>query len=115
MLQTAQLVLGWLLGVSGIATCVVALAGCVRPPMSRLWLDRAVLLGVGVALVAAVAGALALVTGHGPGDPLHFVYAVVAVLALPIARAWGDAPRPGPMLIGGIALLGVTLRLFQTG
>ncbi len=115
MLQSAQLVLGWILGACAVATCAIAAAGWVRPPMSRLWLDRAVLVGVGAALIAVVVGAIAGLTGPGPEDPLHLLYAALAVAILPVARAWGDAPRPGAMLLGGLALLGVTLRLFQTG
>jgi hypothetical protein len=115
MLQSAQLALGLIVGAIAVATSAIAVAGWLRPPMSRLWLDRAVLAGTGAALVAALTGALAFATATGPGDPLHFVYAIVAVAALPIARAWGSAPRPGPMLVGGLVLLGVTVRLFQTG
>ena len=114
MLQSAQIGLGWLLGAMSLGTCLVAAAGWFRPPMSRTWLDRAVLVGTGTALVAALVGGLAFLTASGPGDPLHVLYAVLAVVALPVARAWGDAPRPGPMLLGGLVLLGVTVRLFQT-
>lgn len=114
MLHSTQLVLGATLAVTATAVCAVALVGWLRPPISRLWLDRAALLGVGVAVLAVLAGGLAVATGSWPADPLHFLYAVVAVLTLPIARAWGEAPRPGPMLVGGLVLLGVILRLFQT-
>lgn len=115
MLQSAQLALGWILGAIAVATCCVALVGWLRPPLSRLWLDRTVLGGAGVALLAALVGAIAGITGPGPEDPLHLVYAGLAVLVLPIGRAWGDEPRPGPMLLAGVALIGITLRLFQTG
>ncbi len=116
MLQSAQLTLAWLLAAVAVGICLVALAGWRRPPLSRVWLDRLVLAGIAVSSIAAVLGALAFVIGDRPDDPLHFLYAVVSVAALPVARAWGESgPRPGVMLLGGLVLLGVTLRLFQTG
>ncbi len=116
MLQLAQLTLAWLLAAAAGGVCIIALAGWLRPPMSRRWLDRLVLAGLAISSLAAVLGLIAFVGGDHPDDPLHFLYAVVAVAALPVARAWGQSgPRPGVMLLGGLVLLGVTLRLFQTG
>jgi hypothetical protein len=115
IVETAQLILGWALGAVALGVGAIALLGWLRPPMSKRWLDRGVLAGSGVALLAAAIGAIAVLTGHWPADSLHLLYAGIAVLALPVARAWGDEPRPGPMLLGGLVLLGIAVRLFQTG
>ena len=74
---------------------------------------------VGVLLATAVLGLVVLVTASGPRDPLHFVYSVLAIVALPIAAAVGaDRParhRVGVGLVASVVLLILILRLFQTG
>jgi hypothetical protein len=90
----------------------------------RSAVDRAVLVVLGSTLVACLIGAILLVTGSRPADPLHFVYGPVAVIVLPVAiwvgvrgagagssRVRRDAWTAG----GGLVLLGIVLRLFATG
>jgi len=73
-----------------------------------------------IALVVTVAGGLGLLAGGGrPREILHFVYAIVALGAVPVAAAL--ARRAGPRqrgiasLVGALVALAVVARLFQTG
>jgi hypothetical protein len=71
-------------------------------------------------LVVTVAGGLGLLAGGAlPREVLHFVYAVIAVGAVPVAdslsRQW-DPRRRGIATFGGaLVALVVILRLFGTG
>jgi hypothetical protein len=90
----------------------------------RSALDRAVLVVLGSVLSADVIGAILLLAGSRPADPLHLVYGPAALVALPLAiwigarsvsadpsRVRRDVWTAG----GGIVLLGIVLRLFATG
>lgn len=71
-------------------------------------------------LVVTVAGGLGLLAGGArPREVLHFVYAVIAVGAVPVA---GSLSTPGSprrnataTLVGSVVALVVILRLFGTG
>jgi hypothetical protein len=90
----------------------------------RSAVDRAVLAVLGGALAAVLIGAVLLLTGSRPADPLHFVYGPAALIVLPVA-IWIGArgTRAGSSRVrrdvwtagGGVALLGILLRLFATG
>lgn len=95
---------------------------------------------VAVPLLAALAALLGVVlfagTG-GPRDGLHAVYAVVAIVTLPLARILGAGPPPDPdgpdeavddmvpgeltrrlttwLALGALVTVGVLLRLAATG
>lgn len=115
-MESVHRLLGLALALASIAVIGLSAAGWLPRPPARLWVDRAILVALGVAIVAAVAGLVVLVGGTGPADPLHFLYAVVALAALPLARFW-PAPRRrrGLLLLGALVLGGVVVRLFQTG
>jgi hypothetical protein len=90
----------------------------------RSAVDRAVLAVLGGALAAVLIGAVLLVTGSRPADPLHFVYGPAALIVLPVAIWMGArGTRAGSSRLrrdlwtagGGVALLGILLRLFATG
>jgi hypothetical protein len=73
-----------------------------------------------IALVVTVAGGLGLLAGGGrPREILHFVYAIVALGAVPVAdsmaRRAGPRQRGIARLIGVLVALAVVARLFQTG
>lgn len=73
-----------------------------------------------IALVVTVAGGLGLLAGGGrPREILHFVYAIVALGAVPVAdsmaRRAGPRQRGIASLIGALVALVVVARLFQTG
>jgi hypothetical protein len=89
----------------------------IRGGSAKLAIDRAVLAAEVAILLAVATGLLRLLGGATP-DPLHFLYAALALWALPVARAWrgfASGPRTAAMALGGIALLAFLLRLAQTG
>ncbi len=88
-----------------------------RPPGDLADRLQTVLL---IALLVTVAGGLGLlVGGGGPGEALHFVYAIVVVGAMPIARSLsrGASPRTQGIagVVGALVSLVVVARLFGTG
>lgn len=73
-----------------------------------------------IALVVTLAGGLGLLAGGGrPKEVLHFVYAIVALGAVPVAdsvaRRAGPRQRATASLIGALVALAVVARLSQTG
>lgn len=74
-----------------------------------------------VILVTALVGPLLLATGHQPADPLHLLYAVSAVGALPVAlaiamsRGATRSRRDRWLALGALLLVGVSVQLRQTG
>jgi len=89
----------------------------------RRWLvaaDRLILaLLVLVAVAVALGPVLALGRGSGPSDPLHLVYAAVALLAMPVLRLEAMRRRSARagwwICAGGLVTLGALLRLWATG
>ena len=90
----------------------------------RSAVDRAVLAVLGSVLAAGLIGAVLLITGSRPADPLHFLYGPAALIALPVAIGVGARRTPpGSSRVrrdvwtagGGVVLLGIVLRLFATG
>jgi hypothetical protein len=69
--------------------------------------------------VTAAGGLGLLVGGARPRDLLHFVYAVVALSALPITTSisarWEPRPRGIATLSGALVAGAAILRLFATG
>ena len=82
----------------------------------RVALDRLVLAALVVVPLASLTGLPAV---GRLSDPLHLLYAVVALVALPAARyaSRTGAPRRRAawMLGGALVMSGVVLRLFLTG
>jgi hypothetical protein len=89
----------------------------------RQWLvlvDRLILGGLLlVAAALALGPVLVLARGVGPADALHLVYAVVALLAMPLARLEAMRRRSARLgwwvCAGGLVTLGALLRLWATG
>jgi hypothetical protein len=110
---------GWLTVASTIAVLVAALPGAIGRPSSRRWIDRAILVQVVAASVACLAGIVVAVTGSGPGDVLHFVYAAVVLGTLPGARyaVHGNTGRrfAGWVAVAALVVMGALLRSFMTG
>ncbi len=117
-MTTLHLARGVLVAVAVGATFVTVAVGFVAGYRPRL-VDRLILLDLGAVAGAVVVGALLLVTGERPADPLHFLYAVVALLAFPVARYFGRSGtsrrRTTIMAIGCLVAAGVVARLFMTG
>jgi hypothetical protein len=72
-----------------------------------------------VVAVTAAGGLGLLVGGAHPHELLHFVYAVVALAALPISTSvsarWEPRRRGMATVIGALVGLAVIVRLFGTG
>jgi hypothetical protein len=111
------------LAIALLATTAVAAALADRvPPTVRAWAvdGLALVVEVGI-IIAAGVGPLLLATGHRPADPLHLVYAAVAVLSMPAAlavamsRGSTGAARDRWLMVGALVLVGVSVRLLQTG
>jgi len=119
----------WLAAAAAVIAAAAALLGALaglgiaRGRGMRLWLDRLVL---GVLVVVAVdialgaVAALLVTSGRvGPADPLHLVYALVALLVLPLVRLEAmrrRAARTGWWVFAGsLVTLGALLRLWATG
>lgn len=71
-------------------------------------------------LIVTSAGGLGMLVGGGrPREPLHFVYAVVALAMMPFATSLSrhSAPRRQGVatFLGSLVALIVILRLFGTG
>jgi hypothetical protein len=66
----------------------------------------------------ALAGVVVALAAQPPRDPLHIVYGVIAVAALPgtalIARGRGGSSQAIVWAIGGIVFVILVMRLFQT-
>jgi hypothetical protein len=105
-------------GALGVLVAGLTLVGAVRRTMPRFAIDRALLAAEVAVGLAILSGAVDLAATGGPHDGLHLVYAGVALVALPIGRAWrglARGPRPTPLAIATVVLIGVLVRLAQTG
>jgi len=107
---------------SGLAVLLVGLEAALRAwkrsPRGP-WATRLYPL-VLLLLVATAAGGLGQVTaGARPNELLHFVYALLAIGALPVASSLSAVanPRLGALgtVVGAVVALVLVLRLFATG
>jgi len=100
----------------------VAIAAAVRAWRNRPpapWVER-LELGVVLALLVTSAGGLGLlVAGSGPHEPLHLLYAVLAIGGLPVAdtlaRNATPRRRAAITLVAAVVVLILIGRLIQTG
>ncbi|HET7028218.1 MAG TPA: hypothetical protein VFI28_11055 [Candidatus Limnocylindrales bacterium] len=112
----------WLAAGTAVA-CAALLLGAVSLRFgstgARFLVDRAILVGVALVAIDALVGIALLAVGHAPMDLLHVVYGGVALVVLPAARWAGrssDLRRRALWVAAGcVVLLGVLLRLAQTG
>jgi len=79
----------------------------------------ALVLAEAVAVLQALVGLVLLLQGHRPGDALHYLYGVLAVVTLPFAYLYSDrATERRDSLIFGLAallLVGIAIRAITTG
>jgi hypothetical protein len=112
----------WLAYGSAVAMALAGLAGAwavARDTAPGPWAAR-LQAAVLIALVATLAGGLGILVGGGrPREILHFVYAVLALAALPLADSLTRSARPRvrglAWLVGALVGLVVIARLFGTG
>jgi hypothetical protein len=106
-------------GALAVALLVAAVVGALGLRPTRRLVDRLVLaLLVAVALATAV-GPIVAISDRPPADPLHLVYAAVALWAVPLAR-YLVAKRPARgaaawIAVAGAVTLGALVRLWMTG
>lgn len=86
------------------------------PPPWVIQLGRVAL----VLVVVTSAGGLGiLLAGGGPHEPLHFLYATLAMGALPVSDSFArrSSPRRRALvtLVGAVVVFVLIARLFQTG
>ena len=91
----------------------------------RFAVDRLLLLNIAVVVANVAAGTLLAVGGARPADPLHLLYGVAAIVALPLGWILGGRPardrrpsrarRDAGVLAAGLVLLGIEARLLATG
>lgn len=117
MLVTLHLVVAILAAACGAVVSGVVVAGALLHREVRFALDRAILAALALVATGVVLGLVILATGGRPGDPLHLLYAGVALIVLPVVRFWHSLARYRALAtgIGGIVLAALVLRLFQTG
>ncbi len=117
MIVTLHLVAALLVAGGAGAVALVAAGGALRHRSVRFALDRAILAALASVSVGIALGLVILVTGGRPADPLHLLYAGLALAILPVARFWDRLAghRLAAVGVGGLVLLGLVLRLFQTG
>lgn len=67
----------------------------------------------------AVIGGLIFLTGARPGEPLHFVYGGIVLLAIPVAYVYSDQKQVRRdliiMVIAIVAVIGAAVRALMTG
>jgi len=83
------------------------------------WVERLDLALILILLITSAGGLGLLVAGAGPREPLHFVYAVLAIGCMPVADTLlrKASPRRRALVTAVAALIALVLigRLFQTG
>ena len=82
------------------------------------WLDRLILVQSALVATSALSGLPGPISGRPPPDPLHYLYAVLALAAIPIARYLGRrTDRSAAGWVAGACLVEavVFLRLWMTG
>ncbi|MGI8824789.1 MAG: hypothetical protein ACR2JC_03935 [Chloroflexota bacterium] len=79
----------------------------------------ALVIAEGVVIVQGLLGIVLLIQGHRPADKLHYLYGLVALLALPAGYLYTkNGTVKGASLILGLAsifLVGVAVRAITTG
>lgn len=117
MIVTFHHLIAPLVAAAGLVLVLLVAVGGARHRPVRFASDRTILVALALVAVAIVSGLVILLTGGRPSDPLHLVYAVVALLILPLMRFWGRLERHRTIALGagGVVLAALVLRLFQTG
>jgi hypothetical protein len=115
----APATLARVVAVAAAATLVAAIALRAGSAPARAWVDRAILGALALVALDGLLGLTLVALGHAPTDLLHVVYGAAALLVLPVARYAGRARelrRRALWVAGGsVVLLGILLRLAQTG
>ena len=101
---------------AGLILLVVVTAAVTHRPL-RFARDRVILGVIVLVALGSTIGLVLLLGGEGPDDPLHLVYAALALFVLPVARFWDRLSSRNALAVGvaAVVLALLVLRLFQTG
>lgn len=73
----------------------------------------------GLGVVQAIIGGLIFLSGARPGEPLHYVYGGLVLLAIPVAYVYSDQKRTRRdliiMVIAAVIVIGAAVRALMTG
>jgi hypothetical protein len=90
-----------------------------RGTAPAIWGERLGLALILILVITSAGGLGLLVAGSGPREPLHFLYAVLAIGCMPVADSLlrKASPRRRALITAVAALVALVLigRLFQTG
>jgi hypothetical protein len=118
MIETLHRLLAYLaVGAVGFGVVWALLLVARRRPAGRAFetFQAAV---VSTLVVGAAAGLVLIVTGVGPREPVHLLYAAIAITAIPVARSFASRGGPRAQLMAIVAafvVLGfIVYRLFAT-
>jgi hypothetical protein len=108
-----------LAGAALVGLGLIALVAAIADRSAILWVDRLLLLFVTVTAATALAGLLLFVAGSQQTEPLHYVYAIAAILVPAggryLVRAWTPRRMMTGMFVATLVTLGLLLRLQGTG
>jgi hypothetical protein len=117
LVTTLHHLVALLVAAAGLVLVLVVAIGTASHRPVRFAADRAILVALALVAVGIASGLIVLLTGGHPEDPLHLLYALVALAVLPVVRFWGGLGRHRMLAlgVGGVLLAALVLRLFQTG
>jgi hypothetical protein len=112
----------WSATAGAVAAALLVVLGVLdgaRAISAKRRLDRLVLALLAAMTVSALLGPGIVIGVRPPSDPLHFLYAVIALATVPLLRYTAGrrgSPRIGWWVAaGGLVTLGSLLRLWVTG
>lgn len=80
---------------------------------------RSLIVAAALGALQALMGGLLYLAGARPGEPLHYVYGVIVLVAIPVAYAYSDQKQVRRDLIitviALVAFIGAAVRAFMTG
>jgi hypothetical protein len=118
-MEQLHFLLAWLAAVGAVVLVVASVLTATGRTPSYLLLDRAILGQIATLLAAIISGLIVAPATSGPRDALHFLYAVVALLAPGATRyalRASDATRMGRWVtVAALVAAGAVARLFMTG
>jgi hypothetical protein len=105
-----------------LVVAVVAIEAAIRAWRQSTpapWFAQLGRIAVLLVVVTSAGGLGILLAGGGPREPLHYLYAALAMGALPVTDSFArrSSPRRRALLtfVGAVVLFVLIARLFQTG
>lgn len=119
LLKEAHHWVGWLSLISGLVLGAIAFyIGIVRHGDATPYFRRGVYAVFGLILVQTALGAILYALGGRPGEDVHLIYGLGALLTLPffifVERTSKKRPAMGSYIWGGFLLAAIALRAIMT-